>query len=52
MVGQIRQEGFGVEGEEDCLKYLGGGIEKKGGDRKILKRGDKLARLWVKGWVP
>ena len=41
-----------MEGEEDCLKYLEGGIEKRRGDRKILKRGGKLAGLWVKGLVP
>ena len=27
------------QGEGNCLKYLGGGTEKTGGETKILKRG-------------
>ena len=37
------------ESGENCLKYLKGGeAEKRGGDKKILKRGAS----WIKGWVP
>ena len=39
------------EGGGNCVKYLkGGGIEKRGGETKILKRGGGAS--WVKGWVP
>ena len=31
-----------------CLELIGGGTEKRGGQKKILKRGAS----WVKGWVP
>ena len=35
------------QGGGNCLKYLKrGGIERRGGETKILKRGAS----WVKGW--
>ena len=45
MVGRIRAGGIWEGGGGNCLKYLKrGGTERRGGNRKIFKKGGKLGQ--------